>query len=120
MNYAPNIRYARRLTDRVIELLSPLELDATAVAWIARDAHELGHATSWFLDATMVTNISFEVVPIVMHAVGYAKINDGLQQFVLVLPNPFARLALQAESERAPVATLVVESRSEGLAALGL
>lgn len=120
MSCVPSIQYARRLTDQVIELLSPMNLDATAVAWIARDAHSLGRADAWFLDATMVTEISFEVVPIVMNAVGYAKIHDGLQRFVIALPNPFYRLALQSEAEKAPVSTLVVESRDQGLAALGL
>lgn len=114
------LHYARRLTDHVIELLTPTNLNATAVAWISRDAHLLGQADDWFLDATMVNDISFEVVPVVMNAVGYAKLHDGLKRFVIVLPNPFARLALQGEAERAPVQTLVVESRDQGLAVLGL
>jgi hypothetical protein len=118
--YQPHATYARRLTPNVIELLAPMTLDAIAVAWIAKDAHELGRAESWFLDATMVDSMSFEVVPIIMRAVEYAKTYDGLKQFVIVLPNAFHRLALQGQAEQAPVKTIVVEFREEGLTVLGL
>jgi hypothetical protein len=120
IEYEPHHHYARRLTPQVIELLSPMTLDPLAVAWILRDAHELGHAEDWFLDATMVTTMSTETIPTIMRAVNYAKDNDGLKRFVIVLPSPFIRLALQSEAERAPVLTIVVEFRDEGLTVLGL
>jgi len=106
--------YARRLSATSVELIAPETIDAVAVAFMARDAHALGWARCWLLDTTNTTHFDQSAVPAVMTGLAYAA-KCGLQRFVLVVPDPVARLALRSAIAQAPVRATVVERRIEAL-----